>query len=142
MLPLFFPPVRYRASLDRVGRGLRLTVEQLCARAGVPCRASGAWVDRPVIVCLGERAGIEAEPGDWSPVRVVVPTGVAAQRYRWALGAMAYAVHDPVARESVRAAPWARPAMPRGRPRRGAALSGAQRQRRHREKLRRVAARS
>ena len=78
----------------------------------------GAWTQRLVAV---RDAGpvepwIHAEPGEWNAVEIGVPplkSGVA--RARWALGAMAFALFDGVARASIAGAPWAKIERPRGR---------------------------
>jgi hypothetical protein len=128
-VPLYFPTPRVVERLD--GRGARPLHEWL-ARAGLPCRASGAWIDRPVRVVPGQ-SGIEREPGDWGRVRIGVPAGLSARdEARWAIAAMAYGLVDLVARESIRGQPWARPAAARGRPPSGTAKSNRERQRAYR----------
>ena len=138
-LPLFFPTIKYVKRLDRSSA---MPLEALCALAGVPCHALGRWTQRPVILCDAAPDGepwIRAEPGDWNAVEVglpPLPNNVA--RARWALGALAFAVFDGVARASVAGQPWARIAQPRGRapgPRR--ALSDAERVARLRQARRR-----
>ena len=101
-LPLFFPTIKYVKRLDRSSA---MPLEALCALAGVPCHALGRWTQRPVILCDAAPDGepwIRAEPGDWNAVEVglpLLPNNVA--RARWALGALAFAVFDGVARASV-----------------------------------------
>jgi hypothetical protein len=127
--PLFFPVPRVVAGVDATGAvPLRVWLE----RAGAPCRATGRWTERPVQVATGA-LGITKAPGDWTAVCVSVPPGLSAVAVaRLVVAAMAYAVMDPVARESVRGQPWARPAPPRGRPRLAQPRTGAQRQRAYR----------
>lgn len=137
-IPLFYPPARYVAKLQ-----LRqpIALWKLCELAGVSCRASGDWVDRQVEVVVRPAGAleIEAEPGYKGRVRVSLSAAHSAmqqQAYRIALGALAYGLMDGVARESIRGADWARPTLPRGRPRSGTAQTSAERQRRHRAKQR------
>lgn len=129
-LPLFFPTPRIVAHIDpQAARPLH----DLLVQAGVPCRASGRWTERLVTVTAGEQLDIEREPGDWGGVRITVPAGLSARgAARLAVGALAYGLMDLVARESIRGQAWARPTLPRGRPRSGMALSGRERQRIHR----------
>jgi hypothetical protein len=77
---------------------------------------------------------IVAKPGGFGAVRVGVPkrhgrSPVHAARY--ALGALAYALFDGVARESIRAADWSKIEV-LGRPKAGRAMTTAVRQRRYR----------
>lgn len=133
--PLFFPPPVYVAHLDAKGA---VALSDLCRHAGVACKASGAWTERPVCVYGGSGYRIEAEPGGYGVVRIQVPAQLGeVERARHALAAMAYSLMDGVAREVVRGAAWAKPAKPVGRPRGGQALSGQARQRRYRARLER-----
>ena len=135
-LPVFFPPVRFQQSVSE--RGVPLTA--ICAMAGVPCKALGRWVNREIIVQQAAAQGEESivcEPGDWQKVLVVTPVDVGSDRARarWALGALAFAVFDGVARASIAGQPWARAALPRGpATSRRAPLSNAQRQQRWRQR--------
>lgn len=131
MLPLFLPGPMYVARLP-VG-GQRMTLMRLCERAGVACRASGAWTQRPIRVVFGQPWAAHALPGDWAEVRLQVP-GTGETGARQALGYLAYELHDLVAKESIRSQTWAVIAPPRGRPRRGRALTAAERQARYRER--------
>lgn len=133
-LPLFFPTVKFVKTVDRAHA---VTLESLCEQAGVACKALGRWTQRPVIVRDADEstAWVHAEPGDWNAVEIGVPPlkGGDVARARWALGAMAFALFDGVARASIAGQPWARIEHPRGRapgPRR--ALSNAERVRRSR----------
>jgi hypothetical protein len=129
-IPLFFPPVRYMPHLS-LSSGAR-TLRALCESAGVACKASGEWTERLVDVVEADKLTIVAEPGDGAPVRIGIPPGERRQRARLALAAMAYGVHDLVAKESIKGQPWTRIALPRGRIPTGTALSARERQRRFR----------
>lgn len=128
---LFYPPPIFRPKL-KLARGVPL--RELCAKAGVSCRASGAWTERQVEVATGQQLEIWAEPGDWGAVRIEVPNAPPAEQARMALLAMAYGLHDLVAKQSVAHQPWARLKPPRGRPPTGQALTTAERQRRFRKR--------
>jgi hypothetical protein len=130
-IPLFFPPIRYVARLTPTSGAA--TLRTLCIRAGVPCRATGAWTERLVEVVVAHELGITAEPGEGAAVQIAMPRSEPRQMARLALAAMAYALHDLVAKESIRGQPWATIATPRGRIRTGTALSTRERQRRFRE---------
>ena len=137
-LPVFFPPVRFQRSIVESG----IPLSALCQLAGVPCKAVGRWVNREIVVRQANAPGDESiicEPGDWQKVLITTPVGVAngQARARWALGALAFAIFDGVARASIAGQPWARAAMPRGpsTPQR-VAMSNAQRQRRWRQRER------
>ena len=137
-LPVFFPPVRFQRAIVESG----IPLSALCQLAGVHCKAIGRWVNREIVVRQANAPGDESivcEPGDWQKVLIATPVGVASDqaRARWALGALAFAVFDGVARASIAGQPWARAAMPRGpsTPQR-VAMSNAQRQRRWRKRER------
>lgn len=126
MMPLFMPTARIVATL-RLRKAT--TIAALCAAAGVACRASGAWTQREVALECADSPAVDAEPGSWGRVRVGVPPAyarTARERARYGLAVLAYALMDPVARESIRGCDWARPGQ-RGRPTTGA-LSNRQRQ--------------
>lgn len=127
--PLFFPIVSYAPHLPLNNP---LTVSELCAMAGVRCRASGAWTKRQVEVVFGNRIQVIAEPGDWGNVQIVVKIKSKVEGYRFALAIMAYSIQDLVAKESIKGTPWSRIAIPRGRPKTGQALTTKERQRRFR----------
>ena len=142
--PLFFPPVRWMRNLPQSSEE-SLTLAQWCERAGVPCRASGEWINRRVSWWRSAEMEIEAEPGYMSPVRIGVPSGVArhggVEIARHILQVLAYStLFDSVARESVRGIPWARNHVQRGRPKSSNPMSNAQRQRNYREGKRQSAA--
>ncbi|HEY7954685.1 MAG: hypothetical protein ACHQ17_10785 [Polyangia bacterium] len=129
-IPLFLPPARIVEHLDD---RRAIPLRELLAAAGVPCRATGRFTDRLVCVVPGKPGLIEREPGDWAAVRIGVPSGLSARNAaRYASAVMAYGLMDLVARESLRGQLWARPTPPRGRPARGLALTGVERQRNYR----------
>ena len=124
--PLFFPVPRYVAHLppSAAYRPLR----HWCEVAGVRCKASGAWVDRPVRLRSGPYAIVaEASPGNRVTISAPSRRGVSLARY--ALGALAYTLMDGVARQSVRGEDWTRPSARVGRPRTGRARNSRERQR-------------
>lgn len=109
-LPLFFPISRIAAA--RIDPQAARPLHELLAMAGLPCRASGRCTERQVTVVAGRSLDIEKEPGDWGGVRITVPAGMPVRdAARLAVGAMAYALMDLVARESIRGQAWARPAL-------------------------------
>jgi hypothetical protein len=127
--PSFYPPVTYVAAL-RLDRALPL--RGLCALAETPCQASGRWTERPVELADGPWA-ITATAASWGNVRITLPlTGHQRDDARQALCALAYGLHDLVARECVRGALWSRPRCPPGRRPSGQAMSAAERQMRFR----------
>ena len=139
-MPLFFPMPMPVAQLDNLDKAL--TLAEICQLAGVPCRASGPWTKRRVVMTSGETALILAEAAPRTGVMVQVPRHFLGghlkqnsriKQARYVLAALAYGAMDLVARESVRGALWARPGTPRGRPRTGKALSNCERQRRFRD---------
>ena len=139
-IPLFFPPPIYRAITPSTG-GVTVPIRALCELAGARCKASGDWTRRPVELVSGganSAIRIEAAPGGWGLVRITLPFDRVNQQpaARLALAAMAFAVMDPVCRQSIANEVWARPSAPRGRPKSSAAMSNAERQRRFREKSR------
>jgi hypothetical protein len=133
-IPLFFPPVRYVPRLRISARAT--TLRALCKSAGVSCKASGAWTDRVVDLVEDDAVRIVAEPGEWSTVQISIPATDHRDAARLALAAMAYALHDLVAKQSIKGERWTRVSVPRGRIASGTALSATQRQRRFRARLR------
>jgi hypothetical protein len=110
-------------------------LDALCVLAGIACKGSGGWRQRPIEPVPATHPFIEAAPGGWGPVRIGVPPRHAkTQRSvaRYVLGAMAYGLFDCVARESIKGQPWTK-IESLGRPRSGKALGNAQRQQRYRE---------
>lgn len=133
VMQLLYPPAEIVRSLSTAGS---TSLRELCATAGVPCRASGAWTGRKVRLVRGSALRIRKEPGDEGAVEITLPAPAVIggrQAARMALGAMAYGLMDPVARESIRGAEWTRPAPPRGRPRTSVTISNRERQRRLRD---------
>jgi hypothetical protein len=129
-IPLFFPVVRYVPRLKLSARATSLRA--ICDSAGVICKASGAWTERVIDVIPASQLQIAAEPGDWSPVQISTSVAAGRDAARLALAALAYGLHDLVAKQSIAGAVWARISAPRGRIASGTALSVAARQRRFR----------
>jgi hypothetical protein len=128
-LPVFFPPADVVAVLPP---GERLTLRELCERAGVACRVSGPAAHRGLRLCEGPELRALRRPGPLADVWLAVPPGKPRRRALIALGLLAYGVFDYGARETLRGLPVARPTPGPGRPASGRALSSAERQRRHR----------
>jgi hypothetical protein len=110
MLPLWFPDLR---GVDHIDRTDAITLERLCELAPTPCRASGAWTQRPVVLRVldGQEPWLRAEREDCGAVEIGVPQldGNTVDQARWALGCMAYSpLRDLVALASCRGQPWAR----------------------------------
>ena len=131
--PIFYPPPRYELAPGRA-RAKIYRLHELCAAAGVTCRASGDWIRRRVFVRMGGEYDICAQPGYRGDVVVTVPAGKEKPAARQALAALAYGLFDGVAREGIRGAPWAHPTAPPGRPRSGQAKTTAERQRAFRQR--------
>ena len=138
-IPLFFPSPRYELAPSRA-RAKLYRLYELCAAAGVPCRATGDWIDRRVFVRTGKDYEIRAQPGHSGDVVVTVPDAREKEAARQALAAMAYGLCDGAARESIRGAPWARANAPPGRPRSARARTSAERQRAFRSRKRGIRA--
>lgn len=134
--PIFFPPPRYVPALPDLGPAAAeaMPIRELCAAAGVVCKASGAWVLRPIQVIpdaadSGQAGLVVSEPGGGA-AQVHVPSGLDDRdAARYALLVLAYSGMDLVARASVAGQPWARPMGRPGRPRKPGAKTNAQRQR-------------
>ena len=125
--PIFFPKAKYVPTLSTGGA---VTLRQLCADAGIPCRASGAWCDRMVTYYEADCMEIWAMPGPQGSVLMSLPKGMTKkENARMALLVMAYGLFDGVARESVRGVDWARKIKPAGRPKSCLAMSNKERQR-------------
>jgi hypothetical protein len=133
-LPVFFPACDVVAVLPP---GERLTLRALCERAGLACRVSGPPARRRVRLADGPALRALRKPGPLSDVWLAVPRGDPKKRALQALGLLAYGVLDYGARETLRGLPIACPSPGPGRPASGRALSSAERQRRHRMRLRR-----
>jgi hypothetical protein len=107
-LPLFFPDPIYVPQIPRRGA---LPLAEVCALAGVPCRATGRWTERLVIIESDEKVpdgAVWAEPSGGT-VRIIVPTahsGSSRARARYALGVLAFVLFDAVSRASIRGQDW------------------------------------
>ena len=132
MLPAIFPDVEIVPRAPRVGR--RETVESLCREAHIDCRVTGPSAGRVVYIRRASKFEIFREPGSLGVVSMGVPKDDVRERAVLVLGALAYAVFDYAARESMRGRPESKPCLPVGRPRQALVLSGAERQRRWRER--------
>jgi hypothetical protein len=135
--PLFFPPARIVPYVERTGQVF--TLRELLASAEAPCRASGRWTERQILLAVGDDEVLR-EPGEWGLVRIgIKERSTERDAARYALLVLAYSLMDIVARESIRGECWTKPSSPRGRPRTGTARSNAQRQQtlrsRQREKI-------
>ena len=127
----FFSPIIYISELKLVNA---CSIAELCQRVNIPCLASGDWTQRKVEIRHGEILIIEAEPGDWGAVRLTIKKSTKTKEAQTALLILAYALHDLVAKESIKNLPWSKVPVPRGRIRTGKALSNAERQRIFRER--------
>ena len=135
MLPIIMPDAQIVKRCSR--RGSRETVTSLCLKAGIACRVTGPAADRKVWVLATQGSlpeHIEREPGAYGPVFIKVAGKTIRRRSFKALGFLAYVVFDYASRESLRGLPEARMVGPVGRPRQAHSLSGAERQRRFRNK--------
>ena len=128
----FFTHCEYLTSLN-----LRdfLTLEDLCHRAGVPCRASGGWTKRKIGIRYADFIKIEAEPGDWGAVQITMPKCTKEKEAKLALQILAYVLHDLVAKQSILGLSWAKIPLPKGRIKTGKAMTNAERQRRFRTRI-------
>jgi hypothetical protein len=135
MLPTWMPKVKIAAKAPRgLPSGRKpSTVRSLCRDAGIECRVTGPSTERKIYLCDG-LLDVVREPGSLGAVSIRLPcSDDKKKRAILALGILAYAVFDYVARESMRGRPEARQSLPLGRPRKAHPLSGAERQRRWRE---------
>ncbi len=129
---LWYPIPTYHLK-PRFG-GLITTVRKLCATNNIQCRFEGVSAHRVIRVVKSRKPFIECAPNQ-GPVCIGTRYPViskAAQEY--ALSAMAYAVFDLVARESVRGIKKFSQIRLVGRPRSGRIKSNAERQREYRER--------
>ena len=129
---LWYPIPRYRSKLEEVG--LKTTVSGLCEANGIPCKMEGPGAKRAVFIVKSDTPFIDCTPHQQEVcigTRHAVKTK-AAKKY--ALAAMAYAVFDLAARESVRGLKDFYEIKLIGRPRTGRVLSNAERQRKFRQK--------
>jgi len=90
--------------------------------------ASGGWTERKVEIRHGSLLMIESEPGDWGAIRITMHKSTKTKEAQTALLILAYALHDLVAKESIKNQPWSRVPAPRGRIKTGKALSNSERQ--------------
>lgn len=132
-IPMYIPAPSY---VRRLPLKRPMTLDMLCQRVGIECRASGLWTKRQVEIVHGDTLEIMAEPGDWGAVQIRTPERDAKRKARLALAVLAYGLHDLAARQSVIASRCFQLRPPRGRPRKARALSVRERQRRFREKNR------
>lgn len=96
--------------------------------------ASGGWTERKVEIRHGSTCMIESEPGDWGAVRITLIRSTKTKEAQSALLILAYALHDLVAKGSIKNQAWSRIPTPRGRIKTGKALSNAERQKIFRER--------
>jgi hypothetical protein len=134
MLPAFMPKVQIVA---QVPRGISSTVRSLCEEAGIECRVTGPATEREIYFHEG-KLDVCREPGFAGAVAIGLPEKLLRSpdpkpRAILALGILAYAVFDYVARESMRGRPEGNMALPAGRPRKARSLTGAERQARWRQ---------
>lgn len=112
--PLFLPIPEIVSCLPAEG-GDFVSLKELCALAQTPCKASGAWTQRPIRWIRSGVAGsalVEPEPGR---AQISVPEHLSDRdAARYALTVLAYSLFDLVARASVAGQPWSRPASQRG----------------------------
>jgi len=129
---LWYPIPTYHTR-PRFG-GLTTTVKKLCATNSIQCRFEGVSSHRTIRLVKSKKPFIECTPNQ-GPVCIGTRypvTSEAAQEY--ALAAMAYAVFDLAARESVRGIKKFNQIRLVGRPRSGRIKSNAERQREYRER--------
>ena len=134
-IPLFLPIPVYANIIPST---MALSVRALCVHAGVACKASGRWVDRPVELIRRTNAApsVMATPGDWGVVRITHGERDKVKAAQFALAIMAYAMHDLVCRQSIAGQVWAQIALPRGRIKKPKAASNAERQQQFRTRQR------
>ena len=133
MLPAILPKVKIVKQARLEGRVL--TVHSLCDMAKIECRVTGPSTERKVFLKVGDHIEATREPGPMGVVTLTLPPGDDKSRSCLALGILAYSVFDYVARESMRGRPEAKSALPLGRPRKVHPATGAERQRRWRQRL-------
>lgn len=132
-LPVFFPQPSIVRTLPP---GVDVSFRALCESAGVACKVTGISARRPIKIADSRELMAARLPGSLSPVWLGVPPSSPRRRALLALGLLAYGVFDYAARETLRGLPESRATAGSGRPREGRALTGAERQRRHRQKTR------
>lgn len=124
-IPFFLPLPKYVPRLD--GSATH-SLRTLCEAAGVPCRASGEWTERPIEILAADRMAITAEPGGYGKVRLEFPADSPQGVARTALAILAYGLHDLVAKQSIAGQAWSRAAPPMGRPKAARAMTPKERQ--------------
>ncbi|HMO16543.1 MAG TPA: hypothetical protein PKA63_01945 [Oligoflexia bacterium] len=129
---LFFTPCEYVKCLNIKHF---LTLEELCSRAGIPCKASGEWTKRRVSIKHDDYLKIESEPGDWGAVQITMSRDTREKEAKLALQILAYVLHDIVARQSISGLSWAKIPLPKGRIKSGKAMTNAERQRLFRRRM-------
>lgn len=110
-IPLFFNPPTYVKSIPTLDGDDEVSLFDLCGKLATPCRASGAWIQRPVYLRKDSTLHsplIFAEPRN-GPVLIILPESLWENRWQIALSIMAYAMFDLVARQSIIGQPWNRP---------------------------------
>jgi hypothetical protein len=133
MLPLIMPEVEI---VKKVIAGRRSTVRTLCREAGIECRVTGPAAERRIHLRSAVQLEASREPGSFGSVSIGMPETRRKERAILGLGILAYAVFDYVARESMRGRSESEFSAPLGRPRKARILSGAERQRRWRDRRR------
>jgi hypothetical protein len=130
-IPFFLPIPSFHAKLPLADA---IPLDELCVRAGVRCKASGAWTRRMVSFVPSSSLFVRAMPGA-NGIEIGTDQTDPVWRARIALSILAYSMMDLVARESIRGAEWARIKAPVGRPASGRRpMSSTERQRRWRSK--------
>ena len=133
-IPLFLPIPTY---VSRIRSGRFVPLKHWCRRAGLACKASGRFVERPIALKRCQCPAILVEAAPFHRVQIGVPhnwTAISAARY--VMAALAFALMDVVARQSIAGAVWAKPTAKVGRPKTGRARNNRERQRRLRSRTR------
>ena len=132
MLPAVLPKVKI-VKWCPLG-GTVLTIRELCNLAEIECRVTGSSTERRVCLQDGDQLEIARQPGPMGVVTITLPSLDIKTRSGLALGVLAHAVFDYVARESMKGRPEVKSPLPLGRPRKAHPLTGAERQRRWRQR--------
>jgi len=130
-IPVFIPQPQI---VRKLPPGETVSFRELCDSAEIPCRVTGISAERTLKIATSPEMASARLPGSLSPVWLGVPAGKPSRRSLLALGLLAYGVFDYAARETLRGRPESRASAGAGRPRGGRALTGAERQRRHRQR--------
>jgi hypothetical protein len=131
-LPAYIPAP---SIVGKLPAGQDVTLRELCDRAGVVCRVTGISAERSLKISCTKSLEAARLPGLLGPVWLGVPKGSLRRRALLALGLLAYGVFDYAARETLRGLSCSRASVGAGRPRTGKALTGAERQRRWRQRI-------